>query len=91
MYDQLIDTLAAIHAVPWRGTALEAALPGVSLRDALDRWTAYVAWSSEGDPLPALAEALDWCRRHVPPEREPVLLWGDVRLGQPRLRRRRAT
>ena len=47
----------------------------------MERWAAYVAWSSEGDPLPALAQALDWCRRHVPPEREPVLLWGDVRLG----------
>ena len=31
---------------------------------------------------PALAQALDWCARHVPAEREPaVLLWGDVRLG----------
>jgi aminoglycoside phosphotransferase (APT) family kinase protein len=42
---------------------------------------AYVEWSSDGDPLPALAQALDWCRRHVPEERPAVLLWGDVRLG----------
>ena len=52
-----------------------------SLAAALARWASYVEWSSEGDPLPALAEALDWCTRHRPAEREAVLLWGDVRLG----------
>ena len=41
----------------------------------------YVEWSSGGDPLPALLQALDWCGRHVPAERPAVLLWGDVRLG----------
>jgi aminoglycoside phosphotransferase (APT) family kinase protein len=40
-----------------------------------------VAWSSDADPLPALAQALEWCSRHVPAEREAALLWGDVRLG----------
>ena len=77
----LVDTVVAVHAVPWKAHGLGAALQGVGLRDALERWSAYVAWSSEGDPLPALAQALEWCRRHVPSEREPVLLWGDVRLG----------
>ena len=81
MHDQLIDTVADVHAVDWEAHGLGAVLPGTRLRDAVERWAAYVAWSSEGDPLPALAQALDWCRRHVPPEREPVLLWGDVRLG----------
>jgi aminoglycoside phosphotransferase (APT) family kinase protein len=81
MYDGLIDTVAAIHAVPWRDTALESLGPGTGLRDALEHWAAYVAWSSQGDPLPALAEALEWCARHVPAERSAVLLWGDVRLG----------
>ena len=81
MYDGLIDTLAAIHAVPWRDTALESLGPGTRLRDAVDYWAAYVAWSSQGEPLPALAEALEWCARHLPAERDAVLLWGDVRLG----------
>jgi aminoglycoside phosphotransferase (APT) family kinase protein len=81
MYDGLIDTVAAIHAVPWRDTALESLGPGTRLGDALEHWAAYVAWSSQGDPLPALAAALEWCARHVPAERGAVLLWGDVRLG----------
>ena len=81
MYDGLIDVLAAIHAVPWEAAGLAEVLGGPRLADALARWSGYVEWSSEGHPLPALAEALDWCTRHCPPERDAVLLWGDVRLG----------
>jgi aminoglycoside phosphotransferase (APT) family kinase protein len=81
MGDGLIETLAAIHAVPWEAAGLGGVLPGRSARDALARWAAYVEWSSQGEPLPALAAALEWCGRHVPSERDAVLLWGDVRLG----------
>ncbi len=81
MHDQLIDAVVAVHDVDWKARGLGSVLPGSSLLDALARWTAYVAWASEGDPLPALVQSLDWCSRHVPPERAPVLLWGDVRLG----------
>ena len=81
MHDGLIDVLAAVHAVPWAGTGLADAFEDRWLADALGRWAAFLEWSSEGDPLPALSEALDWCTRHCPPEREAVLLWGDVRLG----------
>jgi aminoglycoside phosphotransferase (APT) family kinase protein len=81
MYDGLIDVLAKIHAVPWEAAGLAAVFGGTGLADALARWAAYIEWSSEGDPLPSLADALDWCSRHCPPEREAVLLWGDVRLG----------
>ena len=48
----------------------------------LDRWADYVDWAAEGDPLPALARAMAWCTEHVPVEEgPPVLLWGDVRMG----------
>jgi aminoglycoside phosphotransferase (APT) family kinase protein len=81
MHDGLLETLAAIHAVPWEASGLGGVLPGRSARDALARWSAYVEWSSRGDPLPALVAALEWCGTRVPAERDPVLLWGDVRLG----------
>jgi aminoglycoside phosphotransferase (APT) family kinase protein len=81
MHDALVDTVAAVHGAPWEGTGLDAVMPGTRLRDAFGQWDAYMAWASEGDPLPALVEAMEWCRRNVPAEREPVLLWGDVRLG----------
>jgi aminoglycoside phosphotransferase (APT) family kinase protein len=81
MHDQLLDVVADVHAVDWEAADLGVVLPGTLLGDALARWVAYVEWSSEGDPLPALEQALDWCARHVPEERPAVLLWGDVRLG----------
>ncbi|HVT42348.1 MAG TPA: phosphotransferase family protein [Acidimicrobiales bacterium] len=81
MHDGLIDTVAAVHDVDWVASGLGDALPGPTLRHAVERWTAYVDWAAEGEPLPSLAAALDWCARHTPAERAPVLLWGDVRLG----------
>src|SRR5580658_6726878 len=81
MHDGLIDTVVAVHAVPWASAGLEHLLPPAGVHAALERWRAYVEWSSEGDPLPALLEALDWCRAHEPETGEVVLLWGDVRLG----------
>lgn len=81
MYDGLVDTVVAVHRVPWQDSELGDVLTGPRLADTVTRWVHYVEWASEGEPLPALAESLDWCARHCPPEREAVLLWGDVRLG----------
>ena len=62
-----------------------AAAAGVPRRDndaELDFWADYLDWSSSGSPVPALVDALAWCRAHKPAsEAEPVLLWGDVRFG----------
>jgi aminoglycoside phosphotransferase (APT) family kinase protein len=81
MHDELIDTVADVHGLDWEDRGLGAVLPGAQLQATVERWVAYVDWSSEGDPLPALVQALDWCGRHMPAERPAVLLWGDVRLG----------
>jgi aminoglycoside phosphotransferase (APT) family kinase protein len=73
------DAVAKTHAAD-----LDAAR-GVPERDnaaELDFWADYLDWSSGGTPLPALVDALAWCRAHRPAtESPPVLLWGDVRLG----------
>ena len=70
---------------PRRIAPTSAAAAGVPERDneaELDFWADYLDWSSSGAPVPALVDALEWCRAHRPAvESEPVLLWGDVRFG----------
>ena len=77
MYDEFLRTLVAIHAADAHGT------PHVPRRDngaELDYWQEYLSWSCDGHPVPALVEALAWCRAHRPDEEPPAaLLWGDVR------------
>jgi aminoglycoside phosphotransferase (APT) family kinase protein len=95
VYDPWLKTLteqqrATVHegfigAVATTHTADLAAAQGVPVHDntaELDFWTDYLDWSSSGNPLPALVDAIAWCRAHQPAgESDPVLLWGDVRLG----------
>ena len=81
LYDGLVDTLAAIHAVPWAQGGLDHSLPGVSLRDALDRWTSYVDWSAEGDPLRPRWPRRSSGARPACRANELRCCWGDVRLG----------
>ena len=77
LYDHFLDTLAAIHRAD---PAAAAAVPRRGNDAELDYWERYLSWSSDGDPVPALAEALRWCRGHRPvTEPAPVLLWGDAR------------
>ncbi|HEY3842347.1 MAG TPA: phosphotransferase family protein [Acidimicrobiales bacterium] len=81
--DGLIDTLAALHAVDWSVGDLQSVLVGPTVDEALEFWTGYVEWAGNGDPLPALGRALDWCRGNRPAASTaaPSLLWGDARLG----------
>jgi aminoglycoside phosphotransferase (APT) family kinase protein len=93
LHDGLVDTMVAVHGVPWRESDLGSLLAVASLRSTFETWASYTEWASEGDPLPALVEALEWCDRTLPAARETgdvddaaggdgtVLLWGDVRLG----------
>lgn len=77
VHDGFLSALATIH----RADPLPAV--DVPRRDngaEMDYWEEYLSWSSDGHPVPALAEALRWCRRHRPADEPPAaLLWGDVR------------
>lgn len=78
IYDGLLTVLATVHGAD---ASQAPAVPRRDLAQELDYWQDYVAWSNHGQPVPALAEALRWCRRHCPAiEPKPALLWGDVRL-----------
>jgi aminoglycoside phosphotransferase (APT) family kinase protein len=77
VHDSFLCTVAAVH----RADPNDA--PDVPRRDngaELDHWGQYLSWSAHGHPVPALDDALGWCRRHRP-DNEPAaaLLWGDVR------------
>src|SRR5262245_17364168 len=76
-----IDTLAALHRLPWRGRALDDTLRR-GLRDELAYWFDYVDWAGDGAPARGLTDALAWCRDACPTnEPEPAVLWGDARFG----------
>jgi aminoglycoside phosphotransferase (APT) family kinase protein len=81
LVEGLLETLAGVHRVDWSRAGLGADLPERSLAASLDFWTVYVDWAGAGHPLPVLPEALAWCRERMPDEGDPVLLWGDARLG----------
>jgi aminoglycoside phosphotransferase (APT) family kinase protein len=79
VHESFVTAIATTHRADTR------AATGVPVRDneaELDYWAEYLDWSSGGAPVPALVEALQWCHAHRPDvASEPVLLWGDVRLG----------
>jgi aminoglycoside phosphotransferase (APT) family kinase protein len=76
VYDGLLAALATIH----RADTSASSVPRRDNGSELDFWEEYLAWSTEGHPVPALVEALGWCRRNRPDHEEgPALLWGDVR------------
>ena len=83
LHDGFLTTLGRIHAA-----AIERAVAGgVPVRDnaaELDYWDRYLQWSSDGAPVRGLVDAHEWCRAHEPSPADaadPVLCWGDVRLG----------
>jgi aminoglycoside phosphotransferase (APT) family kinase protein len=79
VHEGFIGAVAATHRADL-GAA--AGVPARNNDAELDFWADYLDWSSGGSPVPALVDALAWCRAHRrATESEPVLLWGDVRLG----------
>lgn len=81
---QVASTLAALHAVDWRGRGLAfLGAPGPGTAAAArerDRWATRIARSGL-PPDPAITAALLWLRAHVPSCDETTLVHGDYRLG----------
>lgn len=77
VYRALLETVARVHRAD---VSKAAAVPRRDNEAQLAFWDDYMRWSSDGNPVAALVDALQWCRRHRPEAEPPgVLLWGDVR------------
>ncbi len=80
------DVLADIHAIDWRSSGLDeldqARYGRVGLEQQLGYYREFLEVGRQGEPQPKLTDALDWLSHNRPsPEPEPVLLWGDARIG----------
>jgi len=79
---QVMDALAALHAVDWRARGLAflgEPKQGAALAE-VERWAARIERSGTA-PAPVISEALVWLRREAPADQDVVLLHGDYRLG----------
>lgn len=81
-----VRTLAAIHAVDWRaGGAGLVDRPGLGrcgLDQQLAEYREFLAWGRGDHPHDFLHSVADWLEANRPePEPEPVLNWGDARIG----------
>lgn len=88
LQDAAVDALAAVHAAPVDEQTRKLLDPGAdSTSSALQRHAAglrrYYEWcTGTGSPVPVLEEAFDWLDANWPAaEGEPVLSWGDARIG----------
>ena len=51
-------------------------------REKSNGGAAYVEWAADGEPTPALRDAIAWCATTVPANEPPAsLCWGDARIG----------
>lgn len=81
LHGAFVDVLAGLHRldVDQLGGDFLVRPGGPGIGAEVAWWDEYLHWASDGQPPTDLAEAMAWCRRHVP-EAEPPwsLLWGDV-------------
>ena len=84
MIDDGVRTLARMHAIDWKAAGLSWLLaPGAQPTTVrqFERWAEYGARELGGRSHPVYEKAEAWLRTHMPAETEPVLCWGDPRLG----------
>jgi aminoglycoside phosphotransferase (APT) family kinase protein len=80
-----VDVLAAVHGLDVHGLGLgfidQVSHGPTGVGQRLNYYEHYLRWGYQGR-VPVAQEALRWLRAHAPAEAaEPVLLWGDARIG----------
>lgn len=83
--EQLVDTLATIHAVPYEDVGLgDFGHPEGYTERQVERWSQQLEWAFERTKdvrqVTALQEVGDWLSNNVPPEHEYTLVHGDYKL-----------
>ncbi len=86
LQDSAIDALADIHMIDWRAAGLEILdrpeLGATGLDQQLRYYEDFLAWGRGDHPHDRFHEVGRWLRANAPdPEPEPVLNWGDARIG----------
>ncbi len=84
MIEDGLRVLAELHALDWRAAGFgwlspAGVTPGTERQLAL--WEGFAERELAGRQHPLLAEAFAWLRARLPREEEPVLSWGDSRIG----------
>lgn len=81
--DTTIETLAMIHSAPVPEELLDLPGPGETpLRAHVRRLREFYAWASQGRAgSPLIERGFSWVDEHLPIESDPVLTWGDARIG----------
>jgi aminoglycoside phosphotransferase (APT) family kinase protein len=89
LQDRTVEVLAELHSIPEPdrtfGFLADSAAQPNALQRNLDWLTSWYAFAVPGiGRSPLVERALDWLREHFPAEvaaSEPVLAWGDARIG----------
>ncbi len=86
LQDSALDALADIHAIDWRAAGLDLLdrpeLGTIGLDQQLTYYERFLAWGRGEHPHERFHEIGRWLRANQPdPEPEPVLTWGDARIG----------
>ncbi|HWJ82442.1 MAG TPA: phosphotransferase family protein [Nocardioides sp.] len=83
-----LEAMAAVHDADWKGLGLDRLVPaeGPSASAVLDAdrayWKRFYDWARDGEVNPTVEAGLAWLDAHRPEDdRDPVLLWGDARIG----------
>lgn len=83
-----LEAIAAVHAVNWRRIGLSSLAPAAGTSAAtvydadLAHWIGFYDWARAGDTNPTVEAGFAWLADHRPvDDRDPVLAWGDARIG----------